>query len=59
MFTELSRRLVLNYDPGQFTFRNFIQTSTDEQLLDLAEAVNLFQDTPVAKVLKIQTFDFM
>ncbi|MCL2373008.1 MAG: DUF1659 domain-containing protein [Defluviitaleaceae bacterium] len=55
---EVSRRLVLNYDPGQFTFRNFDALATDQQLYDLAHQLNSFQEDDVAKVLKVQEFQF-
>ena len=57
MFAETNKRLVLRYDPGQFTFRNFIQTSSDEQLYDLAQNLNAFQEESVTHVLKVQTFE--
>jgi hypothetical protein len=55
--TEVNRRLVLRYDPGQFTFRNFDHIATDEQLYDLAVQLNSFQEDPVTKIIKVQTFE--
>lgn len=59
MLIETNRRLVLRYNPGQFTFRNFNHTATDEQLLDLAEGLNCFQEDEAAQVLKVQTFELV
>ena len=59
MLIENNRRLVLRYNPGQFTFRNFLHTATDAQLYDLAIRLNGFQDQPVAHVLKVQTFEML
>ena len=59
MLAEVNRRLVLRYDPGQFTFRNFIHTASDSQLLALAKGLNAFQDIPVKKVLRVQTFELI
>jgi hypothetical protein len=59
MLTEVNRRLRLDYNPGVFTFRNFVHTSSDQQLFDLATALNRFQDTPVARILKVQTFEII
>jgi len=59
MLIEVNRRLVLRYDPGQFTFRHFVQTASDEQLYDLAQGLNAFQDVPVAKVVKVQSFEMV
>jgi len=56
MRSEIDRRLVLRYDPGQFTFRNFIHTTSDENLYALAQSLNAFQVDKAAKVLKVQTF---
>jgi len=59
MLSETNRRLVLRYDPGQFTFRNFIHTSSDAQLYELARGINSFQVDTAAKVLKVQTFEMV
>ena len=50
-----SRKLVLKYNDGQFTFKNFNNAATDTQLHDLAMRLNAFQSTPVSKVIKIRT----
>ena len=54
---EVNRRMELLYDPGQMTFRSFIHTSSDQQLYDLGNAINAFQDTPVAEINLVQTFE--
>lgn len=51
---ELSRGLVLRYDPGQFTFRKFDPAATDEQLHALAMQINAFQTCPVDVILKVR-----
>lgn len=48
-----ARRLVLRYDPGQFTFRHFEPVATDEQLYDLAQNLNAFQEDAVDTVLRV------
>jgi len=57
MLSEINRRLVLRYDPGQFTFRSFNHTSSDEALYELAHSINEFQEDEVKRVLKVQTFE--
>jgi len=59
MLVETSRRLVLRYEPGQFTFRHFVHTASDEQLYDLAQTLNEFQEDEVKKVLKVQFFEVL
>jgi len=59
MLAEVNRRLVLRYDPGQFTFRHFIQTSSDTQLFELAQALNEFQEDTAVRILKVQTFEMV
>lgn len=51
---EMSRRLVLRYDPGTFTFRNFDVVATDEQLYNLARQINSVQEDEVRQVLKVR-----
>jgi len=55
---ETSRRLVLRYDPGQFTFRHASETATDEQLFNLAHQLNVFQENTLTKVVKIRVYEF-
>jgi hypothetical protein len=55
---ESARRLVLRYDPGQFTFRHFDETASDAQLYELAHQLNAFQECDVDKVLKVRVLEF-
>lgn len=55
---ELAPRLVLRYDPGQFTFRNFNPTASDTQLFNLANQLNSFQEDEVDEIFKVRTFEF-
>jgi len=59
MLVESNRKLVLRYNPGQFTFRNFLHTASDQQLYTLANRLNAFQEEPIAHVLKVQTFEML
>jgi len=52
------RRLVLRYDPGQFTFRHFDHNASDEQLFELAHQLNSFQEDELYQVVKIRTVLF-
>jgi len=52
------RRLVLRYNPGQFTFRHFNHAASIEELYNVAEQVNAFQDTPVEQVVRIRVRQF-
>jgi hypothetical protein len=40
---ELSRRLVLCYNRGQFSFRTFDRSAAHAPLLSLAQGLNAFQ----------------
>jgi len=51
---EISRRLVLRYDPGQFSFRNFDMSATDAQLHDLAQQINAVQEDDAAQIVKVR-----
>jgi hypothetical protein len=55
---EVAKRLVLRYDPGQFTFRHFLVTATDEQLYNLAMQLNSFQECAVDTILKTRVMEF-
>ena len=56
---EISKRLVLRYEPGQFTFRRFDALATDENLFELAHQLNSFQEDEVRQIVKIQVRQFM
>jgi len=53
------RRIVLRYDPGQFTFRNFATNANNSQLLELARQLNSFQEDEVDQVLLVQEFRYV
>jgi len=57
MFIE-GRRLVLRYNPGQFTLRHVNHAASDEQLYNVARAINAFQEGPPAQILRIRTRQF-
>jgi len=52
--TEASRRLVLRYNPGQFTFRHFDMTATSEELHSLAMQLNSIQEDEVHQVVMVR-----
>ena len=49
----IDKRLVLRYDRGQSTFRQFDHGADYAQLLDLARAINLFQADAANQVLLV------
>ena len=51
-----STRMVLRYDPGQFTFSRFDRDASDEAILDLAKQINSFQVDDDPQVVKVQVF---
>jgi hypothetical protein len=65
MFVSTGSRLVLRFarrnpnepNPGQFSFRKFAHTATDQQLYDLAHQLNAFQEDNIARVLKVYEFE--
>jgi len=59
MLSETNRRLVLRFDPGQFTFRSFDHFTDDTTLHELAHRLNDFRDTEVKRVLKVQSFELV
>ena len=56
MFLDDGVRLVLRYNPGQFTFRHFNENASDETLYDLAQQLNSFQEDEVAQIVKVQEY---
>jgi len=52
------KRLILRYNPGQFTFRHFNHNASDQQLYDLARQLNTFQENALAQVVKVRTIFF-
>jgi len=59
MLAEMSNRLILRFDPGQFTFNHFFAGSNDESLHELANALNKFQEDELKRVLKVQVFELL
>jgi hypothetical protein len=55
---ETSRRLVLRYEAGQFTFRHANEAATDEQLFNLAHHLNAFQEDDLERVVKVRVYEF-
>jgi len=59
MMSTVSRRLLLNYTKGSsFSFRHFLATATDTQLLDIATRLNNFQSERADKYLLERVFEF-
>lgn len=56
--TPVESRLVLQYVDGQMSFRHIRQNATYEQLFQLAESLNRFQDSPAHKTLLVTTTQF-
>ena len=53
---EYCERLVLRYDPGQYTFRHYDNNASDAQLYALARQLNSVQAEEVKKITKVQVF---
>jgi len=51
---EMQKRLVLSYNPGVFSFRNFDALATDAELFDLALQINSVQEDNVHQILKVR-----
>ena len=54
----VDHRLVLQYEQGQMTFRHLRQDATYDQMFNLAEALNRFQDVPIQRVLLVSVREF-
>ena len=52
------KRLILRYELGQFTFRHFNHSASDEQLYDLARQLNTFQEDELEKIVRVRTIFF-
>jgi len=59
MLTEVDRRISLRFDEGSYSFRNFAASASDEQLYDLANILNEFQEDEINKVYKFQVFELL
>jgi hypothetical protein len=56
IFREQGTHLVIRYSTGgQYTFKRFISTATDEQIYDLARNLNSFQECNAEKILKVHS----
>ena len=53
---EFSERLVLRYNPGQFSFRRFDALATDAELYALAKQLNAVQEDEVSQIVKVRVF---
>jgi len=51
---ERERRIVLNYNPGIFSFRHFDVLATDTELYNLAMQLNSVQEDDVHQVRKVR-----
>ena len=51
---EYSKRLVLRYNPGVFTFRHFDAQATDTELFNLGTQLNSVQEDDVHQILKVR-----
>ena len=56
---EVSRRIVLRYNPGQYSFRNFDVLATDEELYDLAGQLNSVQEDEARQVVKVRVLQLV
>ena len=54
----LDKRLVLEYDDGQMTFRHINHSAEYAQLLNLANAINSFQTDTANRVLLVTVTEF-
>jgi hypothetical protein len=55
-FTEISKRLVLRYEQGTFSFRRFAQGAPNELIGDLAnEFIALQLGTPKEKLIVVRS----
>lgn len=54
---ENSRRIVLRYDPGQFSFRQFDVLATDEELYGLARQLNSVQEDEAKQIVKVRVLE--
>ena len=58
MMVEISSRLQLRYNPGQFSFSRFAQSASDEALYDLARQLNCFQEEEPEQIVRIQVMEY-
>ena len=53
---EFSKRLVLRYNPGQFSFTRFDTLATDTELYSLGRQLNSVQADEAVQIVKIEVF---
>ena len=56
---EISKRLILRFDEGQFTFRAFDPAATDEQIFNLAGKLNALQEDEARQIATVRVIQFM
>ena len=56
---EISKRLILRFDEGQFTFRAFDAEATDEQIFNLAGKLNALQEDEARQIATVRVLQFM
>ena len=54
----IDKRLVLQYDEGQMTFRHINHQASFEQLFSLATAINSFQTDEAERILLVTVREF-
>jgi hypothetical protein len=54
--TEISKRLVLQYEPGVFSFTRFNHDANDTELYTLARQLNAVQEDEVSRIVTVQVF---
>jgi len=52
-FVETSNRIVLRFNPGQFTFRHYTPLATDQEVFDLAKQLNVFQEEEAKQIHRV------
>ena len=57
MLIRTGRSLVLRYNPGQFTFRQFAANASNHSLYQLAVGLNAFQEDNATQVLRVEEFE--
>jgi len=59
MLVEVGRRISLRFEKGSYSFRDFVPSATDEQLYDLGQTLNRFQEDDIKKIYKFQVFEMI
>jgi len=53
---ELAERLILRYNPGQFSFRRYDVTATDAELYALAKQLNSVQADEASQIIRVKVY---